>query len=73
VIEREEKRLALKLQPFVIEQTSDARDGLARVWQPPDAGADRNRGYALQWYLFAVLAAILYVALNFRRADTGGA
>lgn len=72
VIEREEKRLALKLQPFVIEQTSDARDGLARVRQRPDAGAERNRSYALQWYSFAVLAAILYVVLHFRRVDSGG-
>ena len=28
VLAREEKRLGLSLQPFVIEQTSDARDGL---------------------------------------------
>ncbi|HYA46639.1 MAG TPA: SURF1 family protein [Burkholderiales bacterium] len=68
VLEREEKRLGLKLQPFVIEQTSDARDGLARVWERPDAGVDRHRGYALQWYSFAVLAVILHVVLSFRRA-----
>ena len=71
VPEREEKRLGLLLQPFVIEQTSDARDGLAREWQRPDSGVDRNRGYALQWYSFAALAAVLYVALSFRRADSG--
>jgi len=67
VLEREEERLALKLQPFVIEQTSDARDGLARVWERPDAGVDRHRAYALQWYTFAVLAVILHVVLSFRR------
>jgi surfeit locus 1 family protein len=67
VLEREEKRLALKLQPFVIEQTSEAHDGLERVWERPDIGADRNRGYALQWYSFAALAAILYVVLGFKR------
>ncbi|SRR5712691_8153781 len=71
VIEREQERLALRLQPFVIEQTSDAQDGLARVWERPDAGAERNRGYALQWYSFALLAAILYVVLNFRRIEPG--
>jgi surfeit locus 1 family protein len=71
VIEREQERLALRLQPFVIEQTSDAQDGLARVWERPDAGAERNRGYALQWYSFALLAAILYVFLNFRRIEPG--
>src|SRR6266581_2389378 len=68
VLEREEKRLALKLQPFVIEQTSDAQDGLAREWERPDTGVERHRSYALQWYSFAVLAAILYVVLGFKQA-----
>jgi len=71
VIAREEKRLELGLQPFVIEQTSDAQDGLAREWQRPDTGVDRHRSYALQWYSFAAVAAILYVALCFKRADSG--
>jgi surfeit locus 1 family protein len=68
VPEREEKRLGL--QPFVIEQTSDAQDGLVRDWERPDAGIERHRGYALQWYSFAALAAILYVVLSFKRADS---
>src|SRR5579864_4787340 len=71
-IERETTRLALKLQPFVIEQTSEAQDGLARVWEPVDAGADRNLGYQLQWYSFSILAVILYVVLNFKRIEAGG-
>ena len=71
VPEREEKRLGLLLQTFVIEQTSDARDGLAREWQRPDTGVDRHHGYALQWYSFAALAAVLYVALSFKRAGFG--
>ncbi|HMG58615.1 MAG TPA: SURF1 family protein [Burkholderiales bacterium] len=71
VPEREEKRLGLGLQPFVIEQTSDAQDGLAREWERPDTGVDRHRSYALQWYSFAALAAVLYVALSFKRADSG--
>ena len=69
VLAREEKRLGLTLQPFVIQQTSDAVDGLARVWGRPDTGADRNRSYALQWYSFAALAAVLYVALGFKRSQ----
>jgi surfeit locus 1 family protein len=71
VPEREEKRLGLGLQPFVIEQTSAASDGLAREWERPDTGVDRHRSYALQWYSFAALAAVLYVALSFKRADSG--
>ncbi len=71
VIAREEQRLGLKLQAFVIEQTSDAQDGLVREWERPDAGIERHRSYALQWYSFAALAAILYVALSFKRAGSG--
>jgi len=67
VLEREEKRLALRLQPFVIEQTSGAQDGLAREWERPDTGVERHRSYAPQWYSFAVLAAILYVVLSFKQ------
>jgi surfeit locus 1 family protein len=69
-LSREETRLGLALQPFVIEQTSDARDGLVREWGRPDAGVERHRSYALQWYSFAALAAALYVALGFKRAGT---
>jgi len=71
VLEREARRLGLRLQPFVIEQTSSAKDGLVREWPRPDLGVDRHRSYALQWYSFAALAAILYVALGLRRVDTG--
>jgi surfeit locus 1 family protein len=67
LLSREEKRLGLEFQPFVIEQTSDARDGLVRDWERPDTGVDRHRSYALQWYSFAALAAVLYVALGFKR------
>jgi surfeit locus 1 family protein len=70
VLSREEKRLGASLQPFVIEQTSDARDGLVRAWGRPDSGVDRNRSYALQWYSFAALAALLYVVLGFKRTGS---
>ena len=73
VLLREEKRLGLGLQPFVIEQTSDARDGLVRAWERPDSGVERHRSYALQWYSFAALAAVLYVALGFRRTGSPAA
>ncbi|HUL93099.1 MAG TPA: SURF1 family protein [Burkholderiales bacterium] len=67
VLSREEKRLGLSLQPFVIEQTSEGQDGLVRAWERPDSGVDRHRGYALQWYSFAALAAVFYVAFAFKR------
>lgn len=70
VLERLEKELGIRLQPFVVQQTSDSRDGLVRAWERPDAGADTNRSYALQWYSLALLAIILYVVLNLKRPGT---
>ena len=58
----------LALEPYVIEQHSPFPDGLARNWPRPDYGVAMHESYALQWYSFAVLAAVLFVVLSFRRA-----
>ncbi len=70
VISRIARRTGLLLQPVVIQQTSAAPDGLVRIWQRPDAGTDKHRGYALQWYSLALLTALLYVGLNLKRSGT---
>jgi len=67
VLARYEKWSGLKLQPIVLQQTSEAADGLVRKWRRPDTGADRNRGYAVQWYAMAITILIIYVALSFKR------
>lgn len=61
----------LPLQPVVVVQTSETDDGLLRRWAPSESGAARNTAYAVQWYIFALLAAILYVALNLKRSPNG--
>jgi surfeit locus 1 family protein len=60
----------LKLAPIVIEQHSDADDGLVRDWPRPDLGIEKHESYALQWYLFAGLAIVLLAVLSFRRVPT---
>ncbi|WP_151635471.1 SURF1 family protein [Noviherbaspirillum aerium] len=55
------------LQPFVIEQTSEAADGLVRDWPRPSSGADKHRGYAFQWYALAATALLFFVVTGFRR------
>jgi surfeit locus 1 family protein len=57
----------LKLEPYVLEQHSPLADGLARNWPNPDAGAEKNESYALQWYSLAALSMVLFVVLSFRR------
>lgn len=47
------------VEDFYLQQTSAADDGLVRDWPAPDAGVDRHRGYAFQWYALAVLALAL--------------
>lgn len=68
VLARYTKWSGLKLQPFVLQQTSAAADGLVRAWGRPDTGADKHRGYAFQWYALATTILITYVALGFKRA-----
>jgi surfeit locus 1 family protein len=58
----------LRFVPVVIEQHSQAEDGLEREWPRLDMGSDRNEAYALQWYAFAALALVLGIVLSFRRA-----
>lgn len=58
-----------KLQPFVIEQTSDTEDHLLRDWPSPSLGIEKHRGYAFQWYALAVMAFIFFVVTGFRRGS----
>jgi surfeit locus 1 family protein len=42
-------------------QTGAASEGLARDWAPALSGADKNRGYAFQWFALSGLVAVLFV------------
>lgn len=57
----------LQLLPIVVEQHSDAGDGLQRDWPRADFGIEKHESYALQWYAFAGLAIVLGVVFSFRR------
>lgn len=65
-IERYTSHMGIIVSPILIEQSNDLGDGLLRDWPEPDRGASTNRSYAIQWFAFAVLIAVLYVALSFR-------
>lgn len=49
----------LAVSDWIVQQTSSSDDDLVRDWPRPDAGMDRHRGYALQWYSFAGIALAL--------------
>jgi len=42
-------------------QTGSASEGLTRDWAPALSGADKNRGYAFQWFALSGLVALLFV------------
>lgn len=58
-----------QMQPFVIEQTNDLKDGLVRDWPRPSTGVAKHRGYAFQWYALAATALIFFVVTGFRRGS----
>jgi cytochrome oxidase assembly protein ShyY1 len=58
----------LKLEPLLVQQTGPRADGevLVRDWPAPDTGIDKHRGYAVQWYALAAMAALFFVITGFR-------
>ncbi len=58
----------LPLRPLLIVQDAGpADDGLLRQWPAPSSGADRNRGYAVQWFALCALITGLYGWFQFIR------
>jgi surfeit locus 1 family protein len=51
----------LALLPLSVQQTGPASEGLLRQWPQAGSGAEKNYGYAFQWWAIAALIAILYV------------
>jgi surfeit locus 1 family protein len=54
------KEMKLPILATVL-QTGAASEGLARDWAPALSGADKNRGYAFQWFALSGLVAVLFV------------
>lgn len=58
----------LRLEPYFVQQTGPQtpKDVLVRDWPAPDTGIDKHRGYAVQWYALAAMAALFFVITGFR-------
>jgi surfeit locus 1 family protein len=52
------------LQPFVILQNPLAEYGFIREWPKFDPKSDMHRGYAIQWFAFAVITIGIYFGLS---------
>lgn len=56
----------LRLQPFVVQQTSVLADELVRDWPIVGANAQKHWGYAFQWYALCVLTLVLWAWFSFK-------
>jgi surfeit locus 1 family protein len=65
------KTSGLRLQPVLLQQTSDTADGLQRDWPRPDTGVDTHVSYAFQWYSLATILMVLWLVMNVRRDPVG--
>jgi len=62
------QKTGLKFLPTVLMQTSDKIEGgLKRVWPEPSVDADKNIGYATQWFGFAGIVLIAFLVIIWRR------
>ena len=66
-LERYQRATGLTLQPVMILQKDDVKDGLVRQWGRPDSGAAKNLGYAFQWFAMALAVLIIYLVLSVKR------
>lgn len=53
--------------PLTVLLAPEAPDGYRREWRPPDGRGDRHLAYAVQWFIFALIAAGVAVRLNSSR------
>ncbi|MDB5800768.1 MAG: hypothetical protein JWL63_1707 [Rhodocyclales bacterium] len=49
-------RLNVPVAPLLLFQESASPDGLQRDWPRPDLGVSMHKAYALQWFVFAIVA-----------------
>jgi surfeit locus 1 family protein len=64
-LDRFRAETGLPLLPLSVQQTGAPSDGLLRQWPRPGSGAEKNIGYAFQWWAIAALIAILYAWFQF--------
>lgn len=50
---------------------TDSSPDFIRDWRPILPGPEKNVGYAIQWFSFAIAITIIYLIMNFRRSGKG--
>jgi surfeit locus 1 family protein len=69
-----ERVLGTPVEERILLLDPAAPDGFERVWRPAMRfGPERHLGYAVQWFAFALVALVIFIALSLRRIDSGAA
>jgi len=55
------------LLPRVLLLDADGAAGFVRSWTPSVMPPERHRGYAVQWFAFAVAAIVIFVLLHYKK------
>jgi surfeit locus 1 family protein len=62
-----QKTLNAPLFPFIIQLDKKQDHGFVRDWQPINLSLNKHLGYAVQWFTFALVLIIIFVALSLKR------
>jgi len=57
----------IDLLPVVILLDENDRNGYVREWPKYDAKMGMHIGYAIQWYVFAIIVLVTYLAVNIKK------
>lgn len=63
--------LGRRIDTRVLLLDADPASGFAREWTPQILPPERHRGYALQWFSFALAAIVIFIVLHWRRVTDG--
>jgi len=63
-----ESALGIDVESRIVLLDAGAPEGFERKWRPAlGFGPERHLGYAIQWFAFALVAMVIFVAVNLRR------
>lgn len=64
-----EKKSGKKLLPVVILLDKNEAHGFVRKWPKYEEKVVMHIGYAIQWYVFALIVLATYIGVNFKKID----
>jgi surfeit locus 1 family protein len=68
-LQKIQQGIKYELLPYVIWLSPDVQDYYVREWKPVWSSPEKSEAYATQWFSFAGIIFILYVALNFSKTS----